>query len=117
MKLGLCIAQADITAAFAYSTLYSDEKIFVHHPVGFQRGIDLVLSFDCSLYGLCQAPHYFLQHLNIHMECHRLLQTLDPCLYVGKKVIALRFMDDILFYACKNQDIDTIVVFSTKMAS
>lgn len=32
----------------------------------------------------------------------------DSCLFIGKKVIALCYVDDILFYARKDQDINTI---------
>jgi len=55
-KLGLRTAQTDITAAFVHAELDSDEHIFVHQPPCFQLGHDLVLSLNCSVYGLRQAP-------------------------------------------------------------
>eukprot|EP00804_Cyclotella_cryptica_P013417 CCRYP_005165-RG/>CCRYP_005165-RG protein AED:0.32 eAED:0.32 QI:0/-1/0/1/-1/1/1/0/434 len=109
-KLGLRTAQADVTAAFVHAELDPDEHIFVHQPPGFRRGNDLVLSLNRSVYGLCQAPRYFLQHLKRHMEKHGLQQSsLDPCLFVGKSVIALCYVDDILFYARTDDAIDSLI--------
>jgi len=59
-KLGLCTAQADITAAFVHAELNPNEHIFVHQSAGFQHGHDLVLSLNRPVYGLCQAPWLFL---------------------------------------------------------
>ena len=109
-KLGLRTAQADVTAAFVHAALDPDEHIFVHQPPGFRRGNDLVLSLNRSVYGLRQAPRYFFQHLKRHMEKHGLQQSnLDPCLFVRKSVIALCYVDDILFYARTNDEIDSLI--------
>ncbi|KAL7474206.1 hypothetical protein ACHAW6_000192 [Cyclotella cf. meneghiniana] len=109
-KLGLRSAQADITAAFVHPKLGPDEHIFVHQPAGFQRGHNLVLSLNRSIYGLRQVPRYFFQHLKCNMEHHGLKQSsLDPCLFIGKSVISLCYVDDILFYACEDLHIDDII--------
>ncbi|KAL7485703.1 hypothetical protein ACHAW6_011296 [Cyclotella cf. meneghiniana] len=87
----------DIPVAFVHAKFKPDEQIFVHQPAGFQHGTDLVLSLNHS-------------HLKTHTKCHGLQQFhLDTCLFVGKKVIALCYVVDILFNASKDQDIDTIV--------
>ncbi|KAL7484213.1 hypothetical protein ACHAW6_009856 [Cyclotella cf. meneghiniana] len=39
------------------------------------------------------------------------MSSLDPCLFVGKNVIALCYVDDILFYAQQDGDIDHIIAF------
>lgn len=113
IKLGLRSAQADITASFVHANLNPVEHIFVHQPAGFQCGQDLVLSLNRSVYGLCQASHYFFQHLKCRMECHGLLQSnLDPGLFVGKTVIALcyGYVDHVLFYAREDKQLDDIIL-------
>ncbi|KAL7474411.1 hypothetical protein ACHAW6_000384 [Cyclotella cf. meneghiniana] len=109
-KLGLRSAQADITSAFVHAELGPGKHNFAHQPAGFQWGHNLVLSLNCSVYGLHQAPHYFFQHLKRHMERHGLKQSsLDSCLFIGKSCIALCYVDDILFYARKDSNIDDII--------
>jgi hypothetical protein len=81
-KLGLCTAQADITAAFVHANLKPGEQIFVHQPPGFNRGGDMVLALNCSVYGLKQAPRYFWKHLTSKLEGCGLVQSdKDPCLF------------------------------------
>ncbi|KAL7479650.1 LOW QUALITY PROTEIN: hypothetical protein ACHAW6_005379 [Cyclotella cf. meneghiniana] len=94
-----CSAQADVMAAFVHAELGPDKQIFVHQPTDFQGGQNLVLSLKNFVYGLCQAHCYFFQHLKHHIDQHGLKQcSLDPCLFVGKKFIALWFVNDILLY-------------------
>jgi hypothetical protein len=103
----LVSAQADITAAFVHANLKPDENIFVHQPRGFKRGTNLVLKLKRSVYGLKQAPRYFFKYLCGHMQSKEvgLKQSQhDPCLFIGKDVIAVVYVDDILFFA-KKEDI------------
>jgi hypothetical protein len=51
-----------------------------------------------------------LKPLVKNFEQHGLIQaTLEPCLFVGPKVIALCYVDAILFYAHGNADIDALI--------
>jgi hypothetical protein len=109
-KLGLESAQADITGAFVHADLEPGEKIYVHQPQGFRRGKNLVLSPNKSVYGLRQAPRYFFQHLKERLEKCGLKQSpKDPCLSVGTSVIAVVYVDDILFYSCSQDEITKVV--------
>jgi hypothetical protein len=111
----LVSAQADITAAFVHANLKPDENIFVHQPRGFKRGSNLVLKLKRSVYGLKQAPRYFFKYLCGHMQSKEvgLKQSQhDPCLFIGKDVIAVVYVDDILFFAQKE---DIIVNTITKL--
>jgi hypothetical protein len=109
-KLGLESAQADITGAFVHADLEPGEQIFVQQPQGFRRGENLVLSLNKSVYGLKQAPRYFFRHLKKRLELCGLKQSPnDPCLFVGSKVIAVVYVDDILFYSKSKESIHQVV--------
>jgi hypothetical protein len=109
-KLGLKTAQADITAAFVHADLKQGEDIYVQQPKGMERGTGLVLKLKKSVYGLKQAPRYFFTHLSKKMELCGLKQSnKDPCLFIGKTVIAVVYVDDVLFYSKSNDEIDRII--------
>jgi hypothetical protein len=109
-KLGLKTAQADITAAFVHADLKQGEDIYVQQPKGMERGTGLVLKLKKSVYGLKQAPRYFFTHLSKKMELCGLKQSnKDPCLFIGKTVIAVVYVDDVLFYSKSDDEIDRII--------
>lgn len=109
-KLGLHSVQADITAAFVHAPLKPGEQIFVHQPQGLNRGKDLVLSLSRSVYGLRQAPRYFFEHLSHKLSLCGLKQSdNDPCLFIGKEVLAVIYVDDVLFYSKSTIAIDNII--------
>jgi hypothetical protein len=109
-KLGLQSAQADITGAFVHAELMPGEQVFVQQPKGFSRGDDLVLSLNKTVYGLRQAPRYFFKHLKERIEkCGLRQSNKDPCLFIGSKVIAVVYVDDILFYARDDNDISAVI--------
>ena len=111
-KKGLVSAQADITAAFVHAELKPNEDIFVHQPAGFRRGENLVLKLKRSVYGLKQAPRYFFGYLTEHLVSDELgfvQSKRDPCLFVGKDVIIVVYVDDILFFAREDSQITTII--------
>eukprot|EP00985_Skeletonema_marinoi_P023357 scaffold15528_cov159-Skeletonema_marinoi.AAC.1 len=48
-----------------------------------------------SLYGLRQAPRLFWKYLTKSMEeCGLKQSCLDPCLFIGEKVVAVCYVDD-----------------------
>jgi hypothetical protein len=109
-KLGLVSAQADITGAFVHADLKTTEHIYVRQPRGMSRGRDLVLKLNKSVYGLKQAPKYFFEHLTKRMALCGLKQSnKDPCLFIGSKVIAVIYVDDILFYSKDASEIDKVI--------
>jgi hypothetical protein len=109
-KLGLKTAQADITAAFVHADLKPNEDIYVEQPKGMERGNGLVLKLTKSVYGLKQAPRYFFEHLTKKMElCGFKQSNKDPCLFIGKSVIAVVYVDNVLFYSKSDDDINNII--------
>ena len=69
-----------------------------------------MLSLNQSVYGLRPAPRSFFQHLTEKLEhCDLVQSSLDRCLFIGKKVIAVIYIGDVLFYACCNDDILVLI--------
>eukprot|EP00956_Cyclotella_meneghiniana_P016664 scaffold26464_cov80-Cyclotella_meneghiniana.AAC.2 len=102
--LDLKTVQADITAAFVHAELPPEEEVYIHQPRGFiAPGTSTkthVLKLKRALYGLKQAPRHFFKYLSSHLEKHRLVQSrFDPCLFIGKEVIVIVYMDDLLIYS------------------
>jgi hypothetical protein len=100
--------QGDITAAFVHANVEEGENIYVEMPRGFkQKG--KVLKLKKTLYGLRQSPRAFWLYLTEKMEaCGMEQSTLDPCLFIGKKVMCICYVDDLIFWALDEADIDEL---------
>ena len=82
--------------------------MYVEMPLGF-RTKGKVLKLKKTLYGLRQSPHAFWKFLTkamIGAGMH--VSKSDPCLFVSKKVIAVAFVDDILFWSSDVAYIDKL---------
>ena len=102
--------QGDVTAAFLHATLGPDEHIYVEMPLGFQIP-GKVLKLKKTLYGLRQSPRAFWEYMVERMErCGMKQSKLDPCLFVGEKVIAVCYVDDLIFWARDEADIHNIAM-------
>ncbi len=92
--------QGNVTAAFLHTNFDQEkEKVYVEMRLGFhQKG--KVLKLQKTLNGLCQSPRAFWQFSTDAMIKSGMTVTkLDPCMFVGDKVIAVAFVDDILFWS------------------
>ncbi|KAL7465130.1 hypothetical protein ACHAXS_005455 [Conticribra weissflogii] len=110
--LQLETAPADITAAFLHAKLKpTDPPIYVQQPHGFfVRRSGTVLKLKRSLYGLKQAPCYFFEYLKERLEQQGIKQSQsDSCLFIGTSVIAVVYVNDILFYSPSNEAIDSLI--------
>ena len=97
--LNLKSKQGDVTAAFLHADLGKNEKVYVEMPLGFRKK-GKVLSLKKTLYGLRQSPRMFWKYLTKAMQtCGMEPSNFDPCLFVGDRVIAICYVDDILFWA------------------
>lgn len=108
----LCTAQADITAAFVHAPLEDNKDIYVEQPTGYTYGKpgEYVLKLNRSVYGIKQAPRNFFNYLHDHFNTLGLQQSNhDPCLFVGDKVTAIVYVDDILFFARNDNDINVVI--------
>ena len=102
--------QGDVTAAFLHADLEEHEKVYVEMPTGFrQKG--KVLKLKKTLYGLRQSPRMFWKYLTAAMEaCDMVPSKLDPCLFVGPKVMCICYVDDILFWAKDDKLINELAI-------
>ncbi len=97
--LSLKTKQADVTAAFLHATLEEDEKVYVEMPLGFKQCSSnrkiKVLCLKKTLYGLHHSPLACWKYkLGI---CGLPQAPFDPCLFIGEKVIAICYIDDLIF--------------------
>ena len=106
--LGLCSKQGDITCAFLHASLGKDEAVYIEMPQGFKQydknGKPKVLKLNRTLYGLRQSPRAFWLYLTEKLERCGLKQSqLDPCLFIGSRVICIVYVDDLLFWSPKEE--------------
>ena len=95
--LNLKSKQGGVTAAFLHAELGEDEKVYVEMPLGFRKQ-GKVLKLNKTLYGLRQSPRMFWKYLTKAMgACGIRVSDFDPCMFIGKRVIAVASLDDILF--------------------
>ena len=98
-------SDVNVTAAFLHADLEEGENVYVDMPLGFRKE-GHVLSLRKTLYGLRQSPRAFWKYLTEKMESVGLRQSdFDPCLFIGDTVIAVCFVDDILFWSVDEKDI------------
>ena len=102
--LGLKSKQGDVTAAFLRADLGKYEKVFVEMPRGFEvkgkNGRPKVLTLFKMLYGLRQSPRVFWKYMTAKIKlCGMQQSKMDPCLFIGDKVMAIIYVDDILFWS------------------
>ena len=71
-------------------------------PRGFEvkgkNGRPKVFKLFKTLYGLRQSPRAFWKYMTAKMKlCGMQQPKMDPCLFIGNKVVAIIYVDDILF--------------------
>ena len=108
--LGLKSKQDDVTATFIHVYLGKDEKVFVEMPRGFEvkgkNGRPRVLKLLKTLYGLRQSPRAFWKYMTAKIKfCGMVQSKTDTCLFIGKKVMAIIYVDNILFWYVNENNI------------
>ena len=84
------LLQCDITAAFVTAILQ--------------------LKLKTCLYGMCRSPRYFFAYLSKKFEAQGLLQSnLEPCLFYGKDLVGVTYVDDVLIYPKWKDDIADLI--------
>jgi hypothetical protein len=115
LLLGPKSKQGDVTAAFLHILLGPNEHIYCEMPLGF-RIPGKVLKLKKTLYGLHQSPCAFWKYLVEKMAiCGMVQSKLDPCLFVGEKVICISYVDDLIFWARDERDIHHIAMKLTEV--
>ena len=106
--MNLANVQVDYVAAFTQAPI--DTDVYCEMPQGFRKD-GKVLKLKKSLYGLCQSPLNFYNHLKANLESigFECQQSVDPCLFISPKCICLVYVDDTLFFAPKPEYIDEAI--------
>jgi hypothetical protein len=108
--LDLKSKQGDVTAAFLHAQLDEGEEVYVEMPRGFKQE-GMVLKLRRSLYGLRQSPRLFWKYVVDKMDvCGMKQSKLDPCLFIGENVIAISWVDDLLFWSPDEKHIHELAV-------
>jgi hypothetical protein len=94
LLLGLKSKQCNVRCAFLHGEPEAGENVYVEMTLGFSQhsknGTRKVLKLKKTLYGLCQSPQAFWKYITEKLEACRLEQSkVDPCLFVGTKVICI----------------------------
>ena len=113
--LGLKSRQGDVTAAFINADLGKDEKVFVNMPRGFEvkgkNGRPKVLKLLKTLYGLRQSSRALWEYMTAKIKlCGMQQSKMDPCLFIGYKVIEIIYVDDILFWSVDENKIHDLAI-------
>ncbi len=100
---------------FWFPFLGEDAKVYVEMPLGFKQhssnGKFKVLRLKETFYGLRQSPHAFWKYLTEKLDNCGLPQApFDPCLFIGEEVIAICYINDLVFWARNEKDIVELAV-------
>ena len=106
----------DFVLAFPQAKL--EEDIWMQLPIGFQvagqteddSDRHYLLKLEANLYGLKQASFNWYEKLKAALEDRELVPSdIDPCLYVGNRMIVLTYVDDCIIVGPSMKDIDAFV--------
>jgi hypothetical protein len=105
VKMGYKSVQRDITTAFIHAFFKPGKDIFVHQLHGFKME-NGHLKLKRMMYGLWQAPRYFLEYFTKRLVQQGLTASkYDPCLHFGPNLIVIIYVDNILIYNGKDDDV------------
>ena len=105
--LGLASKQVDYTLVFIHADV--DSEVYVEMPRLFEQE-GKILKLKRNVYGLRQAPKNFFLYLKEGLEGRGFVQSQhDPCLFISDKVICVAYVDDCLFFAKDEADIDALL--------
>ena len=111
--LGFQNQSIDFTNSFDQADIPSGEPFFIELPKDFKSDggqHDVVLKIKKSLYGQAEAARLWYEKLrNGLLERGFLMSKVDPCLFMSKTVIYVEYVDDYLFWACSQSEIDNVM--------
>ena len=112
LVLGWITISIDFSNAFVQSILSKSEQVWMHVPRGYYctQGPDYCLKLKKSLYGHKVAPLLWYHHLTKAFEELGLEKSkYDPCLWYGKDIILVQYVDDCGIGAPSQEIIDKFV--------
>ena len=113
--IGLQSQNIDFTNAFAQADIPSGALVFNEVPRDFKSDgeqVDVVIKLNKILYGQAEAARLWYEKLqNGLLERSFVMSKVDPCLLMFKTVIFLVYVDDCLFWARSQYDIDNLMKY------
>ena len=105
--------QVDFDNAFVQADIDLPE-VYLRCPAGFEstdhNGEPIVLRLKKSLYGLVQAPMLYYNHLKAGLKDRGFEPSdADPCMFIGRGMIILSYVDDCLFFGPDLAEIDKVI--------
>ena len=103
----------DLTNAFDQAYIPSEEPVFIKLPSDLksygQQG-DVVLKLKKILYGQAEATILWYKKLqNCLLERSFVMSKVDPCQFMSKTVMCVVYVDDCLFWALSQSEIDNVM--------
>ena len=95
--LGWTCVTIDFSNAFVQSKLPPDEPVWMHIPRGYKstKGPNTCLRLNKSLYGHRRAPQLWFEQCGEAFKKLGLKQSaFDPCLWYGKDILLVQYVDD-----------------------
>ena len=105
--LNLETKQVDFTLAFVQAK--AEPGIYIEMPRMFERE-GYVLELKRTLYGQCDAPLKFYEHLKKGLEQRGFtVSKYDPCLFKSSDIVILTYVDDCILFCREEKKIDTLI--------
>ena len=105
--LGLETMQVDYTLTFVQAP--ASPGTYIEMPKMFELD-GMILELKRNLYGLCEAPRNFYNHLKKGLEDRGLSPSPhDHCLFMSSDIIVLTYVDDCIFFARNTKSIDSLI--------
>lgn len=102
----------DFSNAFVQSELPKDTPVWIHVPRGYtsEKGPQWCLKLNKSLYGLAASPRLWVNYISDHFKELGLKQSqFDPCLWYGKDIMLVQYVDDMGIAGPTKQHVDQFV--------
>ena len=97
-------SQADISSAFLQAPIPEGELVLVKPPPELEQNPDALWKLWKALYGLKTSPKLWQQHLSSKLEELGLRKNkADPCIFMGEKLLVMRYVDDLLIVGEKQE--------------
>jgi len=111
LSQGWATKQVDFSNAFVQATL--KEEVYVSLPATFgddQGNKNSVLKLNKSLYGLVQSPLYWFNFISATLDNRGFKPSnIDPCLFYGRGMVILVYVDDCLFFGPDMAEMDKVI--------
>ena len=111
--IGLHSQSIDFKNDFSQSDITSGESVLIELPRDFNSDggqCDVVLRLKKSIYGQAEATRLWYEKFqNGLLDCGFVMIKVDPCMFMSKTVICVVYVDDCMFRAHSQYEIDNVM--------